>query len=93
MSKLEGLLGFGIFSVAAASGYMFGLTYAKGLNPSQEMFYFLPFIGTAGFVFGARTNHPQGPDVKVGGVYAGATAVIGGIGFAAGYAAEILTGL
>ncbi len=88
MSRLEGLLGLGTFGAAAISGAVYGAAHAKGIDLPKESFYLLPSLSAVGFYFGAGSNHPEGLDVKVGGVYAGVTAAIGGIGFVLGYAAE-----
>lgn len=92
MSKLEGLLGMGIFGTAAISGAVYGAAYAKGIDLPKESLYFLPSLGAVGFYLGARSNHPEGLDMKVGGVYAGVTAALGGMGFVLGYATEKIIG-
>ena len=92
MSRLEGLLGLGTFGAAVISGAVYGAAYAKGINLPTKSLYLLPSLGAVGFYFGARSNHPEGSDVKVGGMYTGVTAVIGGIGFVLGYATEKITG-
>ncbi|MEK6905904.1 MAG: hypothetical protein AABX24_05885 [Nanoarchaeota archaeon] len=88
MSRLEGLLGLGTVGAAAISGAVYGAAYAKGIDLSKESLYLLPSLGAVGFYLGARSNHPKGSDVKVGSVYAGVTAAIGGLGFVLGYAVE-----
>ncbi len=91
MSKLEGLLGIGTFSLAMVSGATHGVAYAKGL-PIHDSLYFLPLLGVAGFCFGAKTNHPDRKvDAQVGAVYAGLTAALYGFTFGLGYAAERIT--
>ncbi len=92
MSKLEGLLGLGIFGTAAISGAVYGAAYAKGIALPKESTYLLPSLGAVGFYLGARSNHPEGSDMKVGGVYAGVTAALGGMGFVVGYAVEKIIG-
>ena len=92
MSRLEGLLGLGTFGAAAINGAVCGVAYAKGIDLLKESLYLLPSLGAVGFYFGAKSNHPEGSDVKVGGMYMGVTAAIGGIGFVLGYATEKITG-
>ena len=81
----------GTFGTAAISGAVYGAAYAKGIDLPKESLYLLPSLGAVGFYLGARSNHPEGSDVKVGGVYAGVTAALSGMGFVLGYAAEKIT--
>jgi len=91
MSRLEGILGFGILGLTVMTDLTYGVAEAKGgTMPGKE--YIMPLLGVSGFCFGTIPSSPADRvDPKVGGVYAGVTAMLWGVSYGLGYLVEKLT--
>ena len=82
MSRIRGLEEMIVFGSALANGIFLGALQANGTNVQPET---LAFPVVAGLVIGGDTNHWQGFDTGVGGIYAGVTLTSTAVGMAIGY--------
>ncbi len=89
--KLEAIVGLATLGSTIMTGLTYGVTDAKGGGmPERE--YVVPFLLDSGFCLGAKPSCPTDTlDPKVGGVYAGVTAVLWGISYGLGYMVEGIT--
>ena len=91
MSKLEGLVGFGLLGSTIITAATYGAADAHGLSaPEKE--YIVPFFGASGFCFGANVGSSADKlDPKVGGVFAIAVTALLGASYGISYAVVKLT--